>query len=444
MISSGSRTTSEVHVVPAGDPTAAPRVITLRRAGHEYSLDHQGDRFVLLTNDEAEDFRVAVAPVDDPGFERWTELVEHEPGRRIAQVDAFAGHLLLHEWADGTPRLRVLFADGHEHVLTFDTEVHDVEPGSNAQFDTTVLRFEYEALGVPAQVLEEDLSTGVRALLKQQPVLGDFDPAHYRSARLWAVAPDGTRVPIDVIHHVDTPIDGTAPALVYGYGAYEISIPTYFSIARLSLLDRGVVFALVHPRGGGELGRQWYLDGKFEHKPNTFSDTIACAEHLVATGYAAPGRLALRGRSAGGLLVGACVNARPDLFATALAEVPFVDVVNSMSDETLPLTVGEWEEWGDPRTEAYGPVMCSYSPYDNVAPVAYPAMLVTGGLNDPRVGFHEPAKLVAKLRATATGTKPLLLRTELGAGHGGPSGRYEAWRDEARVLAFVLHTLGVS
>ena len=443
VISSGSRTTSEVHVVPAADATAPARVIAPRRVGHEYSIDHQGDRFIVLTNDDAEDFRVMTAPVDHPGFDTWVELVAHVPGRRIVQVDAFAGHLVLHEWADATPRLRVLFADGTERVLTFDTDAHDVEPGANAEYDTTVLRFGYEALGVPGQVLEEDLATGVRTLLKEQPVLGGFDRSRYVSTRLWAEAADATKVPIDVIHHVDTPLDGTAAALVYGYGSYEISIPPYFSIARLSLLDRGVVFALVHPRGGGELGRQWYEGGKLLNKPNTFSDTIACAEHLVRAGYAAPDRLALRGGSAGGLLVAACVNARPDLFAAAVAEVPFVDVVNSMSDETLPLTVGEWDEWGDPRTETYGPVMGSYSPYDNIAPVAYPPMFVTAGLNDPRVSYHEPAKYVAKMRATSTGSAPLLLRTELGAGHSGPSGRYDSWRDEARVLAFVLETLRV-
>ena len=452
VISSGSRTTSEVHIIPAGDPTAAATVVAARRVGHEYSIDHQGDRFVVLTNDEAEDFRVMTVPVDAlvdaaadaPAEANWTELVAHVQGRRIQQIDSFASHLVLHEWADATPRLRVLFADGTERVLAFETDAHDVEPASNAEYTTSVLRFSYEALGVPTQIIEEDLGTGTRTLLKEQPVLGSFDRTKYISARLWADTSDGTRVPIDVIHHVDTPIDGTAAALVYGYGSYEISIPPYFSIARLSLLDRGVVFALVHPRGGGELGRQWYLQGKLEHKRNTFTDTISCAQHLIASGYASAKRLALRGGSAGGLLVAACVNARPDLFAAAVAQVPFVDVVNSMSDETLPLTVGEWDEWGDPRTEVYGPIMGSYSPYDNIAPVAYPAMFVTAGLNDPRVSYHEPAKYVAKLRATATGDRPLLLQTQLGAGHSGPSGRYESWRDEAKVLAFVLDSLGVS
>jgi oligopeptidase B len=275
-------------------------------------------------------------------------------------------------------------------------------------------------------------------------VLGDWDPARYTTERVWAPSTGGVRVPVDVVRRVDTPVDGTAPCLLYGYGAYEISIPTYFSVARLSLLDRGVVFALVHPRGGGELGRRWYLDGKFEHKQHTFDDVAAAAEHLIALGHAARGRTVLRGGSAGGLLVGAVLNQRPDLFAGAVAEVPFVDVVTTMSDPSLPLTVTEWEEWGDPRGAEFETVMAAYSPYDNVRAVAYPALYVTAGLNDPRVSYHEPAKWVAKLRATATGDAPILLRTELDAGHGGPSGRYDAWRDEARTLSFVLWAMGLA
>jgi oligopeptidase B len=266
----------------------------------------------------------------------------------------------------------------------------------------------------------------------------NVDLACYVAAREWATAADGTRVPVDVVRHVDTPVDGTAPAVLYGYGSYESSMPPWFSVARLSLLDRGFVWALVHPRGGGELGRQWYLDGKLLAKRNTFSDTIAAAEHLVARGWSAPDRLAIRGGSAGGLLVGACLTMRPELFAAAVAEVPFVDIVSTMSDPTLPLTVTEWEEWGDPRAEPYASYMLGYSPYDNTVERAYPAMYVTAGLNDPRVSFHEPAKWVAKLRHVDTGDAPILLRTEMGAGHAGPSGRYDAWRDEARVLTFLL------
>ncbi|MEO2105264.1 MAG: prolyl oligopeptidase family serine peptidase [Actinomycetota bacterium] len=270
-----------------------------------------------------------------------------------------------------------------------------------------------------------------------------MDLGDYTADRIWAPAEDGTRVPVDVVRHVDTPVDGSAACLLYGYGSYEHSIPPSFSVARLSLLDRGMTYALVHPRGGGEGGRRWYLDGKLLAKRNTFTDTLAAADHLVETGWSAPDRLAIRGGSAGGLLVGACITMRPDRFATAVADVPFVDIVTTMSDPTLPLTVTEWEEWGDPREEPYASYMLSYSPYDNTVAADYPAIYVTAGLNDPRVSYHEPAKWVARLREMHTGTRPIVMKTEMGAGHGGPSGRYEAWRDEARTLAFLLSTTGV-
>jgi oligopeptidase B len=282
-------------------------------------------------------------------------------------------------------------------------------------------------------------------VVKQQAVLGGYDASAYRSERLWATAPDGTQVPISLVARSDVALDGQAPCLLYGYGAYEIPIDPTFSAARLNLLERGFVFAIAHIRGGGELGRKWYEQGRLEHKRNTFTDFIACAEHLIADGWTTPGRLVIRGGSAGGLLMGAVTNLRPDLWAAVVAEVPFVDVLTTMSDETLPLTVTEWEEWGDPVHDvaAYETIR-SYSPYDNVAPVAYPSMYVTAGLNDPRVGFWEPAKWVAKLRVTRVDpTRALLLKTELGAGHQGPSGRYEAWRDEARVQAFMLRAVGI-
>jgi len=269
------------------------------------------------------------------------------------------------------------------------------------------------------------------------PVPG-VDLDDYCAERHWATSHDGTLVPVDIVRHRGTPLDGTAPLCLYGYGSYEVSLPPWFSVARLSLLDRGAVWALAHPRGGGELGRSWYLNGKFEHKRNTFLDTIACAEHLATLGIVDSTRMAVRGGSAGGLLVGACITMRPDLFRAAVAEVPFVDVVTTMSDATLPLTVTEWEEWGDPRTVPAADYMLAYSPYDNTGPAAYPALLITAGLNDPRVSFHEPAKWTARLRAVTTGDRIVLLRTEMGAGHGGPSGRYESWREEARALAFLL------
>ena len=435
VITAESKQTSEVWVVPTTEPTAPARSVLGRRVDHEYAVEPWDDRFLILTNDAAEDFRVMSAPPEDPSA--WTELVPHVPGRRITSVDAFAGHLVLHEWADAQPRLRVLFADGSEHVIDVGDEPSDVELDNNPEYDTTSLRYAYQSLSTPGTIYETDVRTGERRLLKQTPVLG-VDLSQYVSSRLWAPGRDGVRVPLDVVHHRDTPIDGTAPALLYGYGSYESSAPPWFSPARLSLLDRGWVWALAHPRGGGELGRRWYLDGKLLKKQNTFDDFLACVEHLVDRRYAAPHRVAIRGGSAGGLLVGACMAQQPDAFGAVIAEVPFVDIVSTMSDPTLPLTVTEWEEWGDPRSEPAASYMLAYSPYDNVQRRAYPALYVTAGLNDPRVGFHEPAKWVAKLRALRTDDRPTLLKTEMGAGHAGPSGRYDAWRDEAQVLAFLL------
>lgn len=435
VITAESRTSTEVWVVPAAEPESPARSVLPRREDHEYAVEPWGEQFVILTNDQAEDFRVVTARHADPTV--WTELVAHVPGRRITSVEAFAGHLVLHEWADAQPRLRVLFPDGTERIVDTGDEPSDVELDRNPEHDTTLLRYSYQSLSTPSTIYETDVRTGEQHMLKQTPVLG-VDLSQYVSTRLWAPARDGARVPLDVVHHRDTPVDGTAPALLYGYGSYESSVPPYFSPARLSLLDRGWVWALGHPRGGGELGRRWYLDGKLQKKRNTFDDFLACLDHLVAEGYAAPDRVAIRGGSAGGLLVGACMTQRPDAIRAVVAEVPFVDVVTTMSDPSLPLTVTEWEEWGDPRSEPAASYMLGYSPYDNVQRRAYPSLYVTAGLNDPRVSFHEPAKWVAKLRAMRTDDRPMLLKTEMGAGHAGPSGRYDAWRDEAQVLAFLL------
>jgi oligopeptidase B len=438
VITTASRTTTEVRVLPADDPTAEPVLVRARTSEVEYSVDDWGDRFVVLTNLDAPDFRVMTAPFEAPG--EWTELIPHEAGRRLTSAEPFAGHLVLHEWSAAQPKVWVLFHDGSEHRLDFGAEPHDIELGGNPQWDTTALRLSYQSLTTPLSISDIDVVSGERTLRKQTPTPG-VDLDRYVSTRTWATAPDGTAVPVDVVRHVDTPVDGTAPGVVYGYGSYEASMPPWFSVARLSLLDRGAVWALVHPRGGGELGRHWYLDGKLLHKRNTFTDTIAATEHVVAEGWVDGAHVAVRGGSAGGLLVGACITMRPDLYSTAVAEVPFVDVVTTMSDATLPLTANEWEEWGDPRIEPYASYMLSYSPYDNTGPAAYPALYVTAGLNDPRVSYHEPAKWVARLRAVGAGRRRLLLlRTEMGAGHGGPSGRYEAWRDEARTLAFLLTT----
>lgn len=437
VLESSSKLSSEVSLIPAAQPTRAPQIVRARTPDLEYHLDHWGDRFVIVTNLAAEDFCVMTAPIQAP--HEWTEFLAHQPGRRIIGAEPFESHLVVHEWHDAQQRLRLMWTDGREHVIDLGEQPHEVELDSNPEWHSNTVRFTYQSFTTPASVFEEDILTNERILLKQVPVPG-VDLSQYEASREWATAADGTRVPLDVVRRRDATPDRSAPGVVYGYGSYEISLAPWFSVARLSLLDRGWTFAVAHPRGGGELGRRWYLDGKLLAKANTFSDTIACCEHLIARGWVAPQRLAVRGGSAGGLLVGACINMRPELFASAVAEVPFVDVVSTMSDPTLPLTVTEWEEWGDPREQPYAQYMLSYSPYDNVGAHDYPAIYVTAGLNDPRVSFHEPAKWVAKLREVRLNERPLVFKCEMGAGHGGPSGRYESWRDEARVIAFLVAT----
>jgi oligopeptidase B len=434
VIGSESKLSSESALIAATAPTATPRIVRPRQPDLEYHVDHWGDHFIVVTNLDAEDFRVMTAPLEAP--DRWTELVAHEPGRRILGAEPFSDHLVVHEWHHAQQRLRVIWRTGSERVIDLGAEPHEVELDANPEWSAETVRFSYQSLTTPASVYEEHITTAERTLLKQTPVPG-VDLSRYTASREWATAADGTQVPVDIVRLAGAVPDSTAPCAVYGYGSYELSMAPWFSVARLSLLDRGWTWALVHPRGGGELGRRWYLDGKLLHKTNTFTDTIACCDHLVAAGWAAPDRVSLRGGSAGGLLVGACINLRPELFASAVAEVPFVDVVSTMSDPSLPLTITEWEEWGDPREEPSASYMLSYSPYDNTGAKPYPALYVTAGLNDPRVSYHEPAKWVAKLRSVWTSDRPLLFKCEMGAGHGGPSGRYERWRDEARVVVFL-------
>lgn len=449
LITTDSKTTSEVHFIPTDTPDASPQVVEPRTPGLEYAVEHHvgdehGDRFFVVTNaDDAQDFKVMVTDVASPGRTSWTEVLAHRVGVRVHDVDAFADHLIISARVEGLDQLLVRrLRDGDDHVIAMPDPVYAVWAGENLNYETTIIRYGYTSLVRPSSAFDYDLETRESTLIKQTPVLGGYDSGQYTSARLWATAADGTRVPISVVHRTDTPLDGTAPALLYGYGSYEIPIDPSFSSVRLSLLDRGFVFAIAHIRGGGELGRRWYDDGKLMHKRNTFTDFIACAEHLVASGYTSRDRLGARGGSAGGLLMGAVAELRPDLFRAVVAEVPFVDVVTTMADPTLPLTITEWEEWGNPIDdfEAYE-YMKSYSPYDNVAAKEYPAFFVSAGLNDPRVAYWEPAKWVAKLRATKTDNRLLVLKTEMGAGHGGPSGRYDAWRDEATVLAFLVDQL---
>lgn len=443
VIGSESKTTSEQWLIDAHEPTRPARVVEPRREGVEYRIAHQGERLLIVTNAEAVDFRLMAAPVDAPGADNWVEVVPHRAGTRLEGVDAFADFVVLSELREATPTLRVLDRTGTATDIDTPDEIYDIGPASNVEYDTDRFRFGYASMVTPPSVIDYEVATGSQAVLKQVEVLGDTDLSAYRTARQWASAPDGTRVPISLVWRADR-VDGPAPCLLYGYGSYEVVIPASFSSARLSLLDRGVVFAIAHIRGGGELGREWYEQGRLEHKHHTFSDFVACAEHLVNNGFAAPGRMVARGASAGGLLMGVVVNEQPDLFAGVVAEVPFVDNVNTMLDETIPLTVTEYDEWGDPNLpDAFG-WMAAYSPYENVRAADHPALLVTAGLNDPRVQYWEPAKWVQKLRSLTTSARQILLKTEMGAGHGGPSGRYDAWRDEAFVQAWILDVMGLT
>ncbi|MDQ1392350.1 MAG: oligopeptidase [Acidimicrobiaceae bacterium] len=452
VISCDSKVTSEAHVIDARRATDAPRLIEARRQGVEYSVEHavlpaEGDVFLILTNDDgAENFAIVRAPVDQPGRSNWQVMVAHRADVRLVGVDAFEGYVVVSERQRGLEYIRVLrLADGAEHVLDQPEPVYSLGVGANLEWATTTLRFGYTSLVTPPSSIEYDLETRQRSVVKQQTVLGGYDPERFQSERLWATASDGVLVPISLVYRRDLPRDGSNPCVQYGYGAYELSIDPTFSSARLSLLERGFVFAIAHIRGGGELGRRWYEDGKLRQKRNTFTDFITCAEHLIAEGYTSPERLVIRGGSAGGLLMGAVTNLRPDLWKAVVAEVPFVDVLTTMADASLPLTATEWEEWGNPieDPEVYRYIK-SYSPYDNVEARAYPSMYVSGGLNDPRVGFWEPAKWVAKQRAQRTDDNVLVLKTEMDAGHGGPSGRYDAWKDEAQVQSFILSAVGLA
>ncbi|MGH9115342.1 MAG: prolyl oligopeptidase family serine peptidase, partial [Acidimicrobiales bacterium] len=376
-------------------------------------------------------------------------LVPHRPGVKLSSVDAFAAHMVVGERSDegGLECLRVIGRDGDDAVIDQPEPVYSLTGEPNPEWEATSYRFGYTSLVTPRCSVEHDVATRRRETVWAQEIRGGYDPSEYRTERLWATSYDGTRVPISAVLRRDRPPGDPAPLLLYGYGAYEITVDPSFSLTRLNLLERGVSYAIAHVRGGGELGRAWYEGGKMEQKANTFADFVAAADHLVGAGLAPAGGVVARGGSAGGLLMGAVVNMRPELWRVVVAEVPFVDVVTTMSDTSLPLTVTEWEEWGDPvHYPAAYERMLSYSPYDNVVSGPFPSMFVTAGLNDPRVGFWEPAKWVAKLRSLGAGGagRPVLLRTEMGAGHGGSSGRYDAWRDEARIQAFVLTQVGLA
>jgi oligopeptidase B len=437
-----SHSTSEVRFLSADWPEEDLRVVEPRRPGIEYQVSHHRDRFVITTNDEAPNFRVMTAPVADPSRANWSPLLPYQESVKIDHVDAFKDHLVVHQRESGLRHIRILdLAVGTEHLVAFPEPVYTVRPHENPEFATSVFRFSYTSLVTPSSVIDYDMSTRAWTVRKQTEVRGGYDPSQYRSERLFATAPDGARVPVSLVYRLPLEPEGVRrpqPLLLQAYGAYGVSFDPGFSSNNLSLLDRGFVVAIAHVRGGEEMGRRWYDDGKLLHKRNSFTDFIAAAEHLIAEGYTAADRLAINGGSAGGLLMGAVTNLRPDLFRAVTAEVPFVDVVNTMLDATLPLTVIEYEEWGNPaEREAYEYIR-SYSPYDNVEAKDYPHILVTAGLNDPRVAYWEPAKWTARLRARKTDDNLLLLRTNMGAGHAGASGRYDFLREVAFKFAFMI------
>ncbi len=448
-IVAGSSLTSEVHFLRSDNPLGDFAVVEPRRQGIEYHVAHHrsasGDQLFVMTNEDAPNFKLMVTTVDAPGRDEWTEIVAHRDDVKLDDIEVFAMYLVLAERAEATARLAVLdLATGQRTVLEQPETVYSAHTGSNPEFDSTTLRYSYTSLVTPNSVYEIDLVTQERTLLKQQPVLGSFNSADYTSERLWAEASDGTKIPISLVYRRDRPT-GPGPALLYGYGSYEISMDPSFSSLRLSLLDRGFMFAIAHIRGGGDMGRLWYEHGKFFEKKNTFTDFIACAEHLIEQRYTDTRHLLIRGGSAGGLLMGAVANMRPDLFAGIIAEVPFVDALSTMLDASLPLTVHEYEEWGNPEAEkAVYEYMLSYSPYDNVTAQNYPTMLITGGLNDPRVSYWEPEKWAQKLRDMKTDGNEILVKMEMGAGHMGPSGRYDTWRDEAFIYSFMFRALDIT
>ncbi|MEU0089980.1 S9 family peptidase [Kribbella sp. NPDC006257] len=447
VISLGSKLTSEVWLLDANDPTGELVVVAPRREGVEYDVEHAGDQLLITHNADAANFSLATASLDAPGD--WTTLIEGDESSRLLGVDAFADHVILYRRRDALTELAIMRREGSvfgaPEALTFDEPIYTVSPGRNDEWHDTRYRFSFTSLVTPSTTYDVDVVTGERRLLKQQPVLGGVDLSDYTQYREWATAPDGTQVPISIVARKDVPKDGNAPVELYGYGSYEASMDPWFSIARLSLLDRGVVFAIAHIRGGGEMGRHWYDNGKTLTKKNTFTDFIACAEHLVESGWTRPERIVAHGGSAGGLLMGAVANLAPQAFGGVIASVPFVDALTTILDPSLPLTVIEWEEWGNPLEdpEVYR-YMKSYSPYENVSAQQYPRILAITSLNDTRVFFVEPAKWVAKLRATATGTVDVLLKTEMEAGHGGRSGRYDAWRELAFQSAWELDVLGLA
>src|ERR1051325_1375692 len=440
-----SKTSTEVRYLRAEDPTGAFKVILARQPEHEYDVDHRNNLFYIRTNKGAKNFRIVTAPENDPSEKNWKEFVAHRPEVKVEGVSLFADHAVLSEWENGLQQLEVIdFRTNKRNRIKFPEPVYSAGLTSNHVFNTTVIRYGYNSLVTPYSVFDYDMNTGTSTLLKQTEVPGGFDRANYTSERVFATASDGTKIPMSVVYRKGVKLDGSAPLLLYGYGSYGISIPPTFSSSRLSLLDRGVIFVIGHIRGGGELGEEWRQAGRMMNKMNTFTDFIACAEALIKNKYTSKDRLVIQGGSAGGLLMGAVSNMRPDLFKAVVSQVPFVDVLNTMLDASLPLTTSEYIEWGNPNEKPAFEYMKQYSPYDNVAKKNYPAMLVKVSYNDSQVPYWEGTKLVAKLRAMKTDNNPLLLKVNFGAGHGGASGRYDALRETAFDYAFMLWQMGIA
>lgn len=439
-----SHTTSEIHVLEAETPMADFRQLIGRRTGVELQLDHHEDFFYLLTNEEAANFRLLRLPVSAPDRKNWQEVIPHHSDVCLDGIDCFRDHLVIQLRQQGLSQIRIRdLRTGEEHEIAFDELVYSVAAQDNLEFDTQILRFVYSSLITPNSVYDYDMVSRRRTLLRRAEVLGGYEPERYTSERLFARAADGALVPISLVYRQDRGVEGPRPTLLYGYGAYGRPTEPRFSSIRLSLLDRGFVCAIAHVRGGGELGRCWYESGKLLDKQNSFSDFIAVAEHLLSEGYTSSDRLVIQGGSAGGLLVGTALNQRPELFAAAVADAPFVDILNTMLDPSLPLTTLEFDEWGDPRDRRIFDAIRAYSPYDNVSPVEYPCLLVTARFQDPRVQYWEPAKWIARLRALGTGRNRILLKVDMGGGHSGPSGRYNVLREGAFVFAFIFDCLGI-
>ncbi|OGW81515.1 MAG: oligopeptidase B [Omnitrophica bacterium GWA2_52_8] len=437
-----SKASSEVHFLSTAEPHGKFRRIAARRKDVEYAVESHGGRFFILTNDGAKNFKIMQAPAGQCGRKYWKTLISHRRHVLLDDLEVFEGHLVIYGRERGMTQVEVMdLANGEIHRIEFDEAVYTVDAGANYEFHSDKVRLNYTSLITPSTVLDYDLKRRTREIKKQQEVLGDYDPELYVSERIFARSRDGTGVPISIVHRRNLARDGQNPFFLYGYGSYGICIDPGFSSMRLSLLDRGFIFGIAHVRGGGEMGRSWYDDGKLKKKKHTFEDFIACAEYLVREKLTSPEKLVIGGGSAGGLLMGAVVNARPDLFRGVIMHVPFVDVVNTMLDRSLPLTVTEYDEWGNPQKKDFFKSIHAYSPYDHIEAKDYPAMFVTGGINDPRVQYWEPAKWVAKLRGLKTDVNPLLLKINMDAGHGGASGRYDYLKELALDYAFVLSIL---